>query len=136
MDLVHYYEIKAKWTNGKEGELSEPTLPTIHMATAPTFPGGVPNVWSPEHLFVASINGCLMTTFFAIAENSRLEFESYECRAQGKMENVEGRYMISEVVLKPLIKVKYEKDIKRARRIVTKAETMCLVSNSVKTRVS
>ncbi len=135
MDFVHFYDIKIKWTKGKEGELTEPTLPAIHTGTAPPFPGGVPDVWSPEHLFVASINACLMTTFFAIAENSKLEFESYECGATGKLEKVEGRYMISEVVLKPLIKVKFEKDIERARRIIIKSGNICLISNSVKTQV-
>lgn len=135
MDMRHYYEIKAKWTQGKEGELSEPTLPVIHTGTAPPFPGGVANVWAPEHLFVAAINGCLMTTFFAIAENSRLAFDFYECRARGKLEKVEGLYMISEVVLQPLIRVTFKKDIERAERIIQKSENICLVSNSVKTKI-
>ena len=135
MDFVHFYKIKIKWTKGNEGELSEAGLPVIHTATAPPFPGGVPDVWSPEHLFVASINGCVMTTFLAIAENSKLEFESYECSAEGKLEKVEGKYLISEVVLRPVIKVKFEKDLERARRIVIKSENTCLISNSVKTQI-
>ncbi len=136
MDIVHSYDIKVKWTQGKEGELSSPDLPPIHTATAPPFPGGLHNVWSPEHLFVASINGCLMTTFFAIAENSKLQFESYECSALGKLEKVEGMYLISEVVLRPTLQVKFAKDINRAERIIRKSEDMCLVSHSVKTRIS
>ncbi|MFP4531144.1 MAG: OsmC family protein [Desulfobacterales bacterium] len=135
MDMAHYYEVKAKWKQGKEGELTEPTLPTLHTGTAPPFPGAVANVWAPEHLFVAAINGCLMTTFFAIAENSRLAFDFYECRARGKLEKVEGLYMISEVVLQPLVKVTFEKDIDRAERIIQKSEHMCLISNSVKTKI-
>ena len=135
MDMVHYYEIKAKWKQGKEGELTEPTLPAIHTGTAPPFPGAVANAWAPEHLFVAAINGCLMTTFFAIAENSRLAFDFYECRARGKLEKVDGRYMISEVVLQPLIRVTFEKDIDRAERIIQKSENICLISNSVKTKI-
>jgi organic hydroperoxide reductase OsmC/OhrA len=70
MDIVHFYHIKIKWTKGKEGELSEPALPVIHTGIAPPFPGGVPDVWSPEQLFVASINSCLMTSFLTIAEKS------------------------------------------------------------------
>ena len=135
MDLVHFYNIKIKWTKGNEGDLSEPTLPVIHTAIAPPFPGGVPDVWSPEHLFVASINSCLMTSFLIIAGNSKLEFESYECTARGKLEKVEDKYMISEVVLKPVIKVKFEKDIERAHRMILKSENICLISNSVKTQI-
>jgi len=135
MDLPHFYETNVRWSRGKEGEISASALPPIHMGTALPFPGGRPDVWSPEHLFVAAINGCLMTTFFAIAENSSLAFESYECSASGKMEQVEGSYMITEVRLKPVIRITHEKDLKRARRIIDKSESLCLVSNSVKTRI-
>jgi organic hydroperoxide reductase OsmC/OhrA len=135
MDFVHFYEITIKWAKGREGDLSEPTLPIIHTATAPPFPGGVPDIWSPEHLFVASINACMMTTFLAIAENSKLAFESYECSARGKLEKVDKIYMISQVVLKPIVRVTFEKDIDRTRRILIKSERHCLISNSVKTKI-
>ena len=135
MDNVHFYETKVTWTEGRKGELSEPTMPTIEISTPPEFPKGVPNTWSPEHLFVASANICLMTTFLAIAENSKLEFKSFECDGTGKLEKVDGRFMISEIVLKPKVVVIEEKDIDRAKRIVEKAENHCLISNSMKTEI-
>ena len=107
----------------------------ITVATPPEFPGGVPNTWTPEHLFVASVNVCLMTTFLAIAENSKLEFVDYSSDAEGKLEKVDGVYMISEIILTPHISVKFEKDIERAQRIIEKAEYHCLISNSVKTNI-
>ncbi|MDZ7764233.1 MAG: OsmC family protein [Melioribacteraceae bacterium] len=135
MDNVHYYDTKVKWTEGRKGELIEPTMPTIEVATPPEFPKGVPNTWSPEHLYVASANICLMTTFLAIAENSKLDFKSFECDGKGKLEKVDGRFMISEIVLKPKVIVTEEKDIERAERILEKSEKHCLISNSIKTEV-
>ncbi|WKZ69418.1 MAG: OsmC family protein [Melioribacteraceae bacterium] len=135
MDNVHYYNTTVRWTEGRKGELIEPTMPTIEVATPPEFPKGVPNTWSPEHLYVASANICLMTTFLAIAENSKLDFKSFECDGVGKMEKVDGRFMISEIVLKPKVVVTEEKDIERAQRIVEKAENHCLISNSMKTNI-
>lgn len=135
MDNVHYYNTTVKWTEGRKGDLIEPTMPTIEVATPPEFPKGVPNTWSPEHLYVASANICLMTTFLAIAENSKLEFKSFECDGVGKLEKVDGRFMISEIVLKPKVIVTEEKDIERAERIIEKSEKHCLVSNSMKTEV-
>ncbi len=135
MDNVHYYNTKVKWTEGRKGELLEPTMPTIEVATPPEFPKGVPNTWSPEHLYVASANICLMTTFLAIAENSKLNFKSFECDGVGKLEKVDGRFMISEIVLKPKVIVTEEKDIERAERIIEKAENHCLISNSMKTEI-
>lgn len=135
MDNVHYYDTKVKWTEGRKGELIEPTMPTIEVATPPEFPKGVPNTWSPEHLYVASANICLMTTFLAIAENSKLDFKGFECDGKGKLEKVDGRFMISEIVLKPKVVVTEEKDIERAERILEKSEKHCLISNSIKTEI-
>lgn len=135
METVHYYDTFLKWDEGRRGTLSEPTMPDITVATPPEFPGGLPNTWSPEHLFTASLNICLMTTFLAIAENSKLVFTSYSCVGRGKLEKVDGKFMISEVELKPEITVEAEKDIERAGRIIEKAEMHCLISNSVKTKI-
>ncbi|KUG26012.1 osmc/ohr family protein [hydrocarbon metagenome] len=135
MDNVHYYNTTVKWTEGRKGELLETTMPTIEVATPPEFPKGVPNTWTPEHLYVASANICLMTTFLAIAENSKLNFKSFECDGVGKLEKVDGRFMISEIVLKPKVIVTEEKDIERAERIIEKAENHCLISNSMKTKI-
>jgi peroxiredoxin-like protein len=135
MDLVHYYETTIKWDEGRIGTLSSETLNSFKVATPPDFPKGVPNTWSPEHLYVASINTCLMTTFLAIAENSKLEFISFSSESKGKLEKVDGKFIISEIELIPEIKVKSERDKERAERIITKAEEHCLISNSVKTKV-
>ncbi len=135
METVHYYNTTVKWENGRLGELSEPTMPKIKVATPPEFPKGIPNTWSPEHLFVASANICLMTTFLAIAENSKLNFISYSCDGTGKLERVDGKFMISEIELKPRIIVREEKDIERAERIIEKSENACLISNSIKTKI-
>lgn len=135
MDLVHYYETTIKWDEGRIGTLSSETLNSFKVATPPDFPKGVPNTWSPEHLYVASINTCLMTTFLAIAENSKLEFISFSSESKGKLEKVDGKFIISEIELIPEIKVKSERDKERAERIIAKAEEHCLISNSVKTKV-
>ncbi|MBK8944716.1 MAG: OsmC family protein [Ignavibacteriae bacterium] len=135
MDNAHFYETTVTWTEGRKGILSEPTLHDIEVATPPQFTKGVPNVWSPEHLFVASVNVCLMTTFLAIAENSKLEFSSFTSKAKGKLEKVENGFMITEIELYPEVSVTAEKDLERAERIVHKAEQHCLISNSIKTKI-
>ena len=68
-------------------ELNKKNSVCIEVATPPEFPKGIAGIWSPEHLFVAAISGCLMTTFLAIAENSTLEFTSFSCQAKGKSGN-------------------------------------------------
>lgn len=135
MDNVHYYNINVKWDEGRIGTLSADSLHDVKVATPPEFPKGVPGIWSPEHLFVSSVAICLMTTFVAIAENSSLPFNSFSCKAEGKLEKVDGNFMISEIELKPEISIPEEKYLEKAGRIIEKSEKMCLISNSVKTKI-
>ncbi len=135
MENIHLYNTTVKWEEGRLGNLSAPDLTSFKVATPPEFDKGVPNTWSPEHLYVASVNSCLMTTFLAIADNSKLSFESFECEAVGKLERVEGKFMISEIELNPQVRIKDEKDRDKSLRIIDKAEKACLISRSVKTKI-
>lgn len=132
----HYYTVDVNWENGRQGMMSAHGLPqTIEVATPPQFPSGVPGIWSPEHLFTAAVSSCLMTTFLAIAENSKLEFISLKIGSMGKLENVEGKFMMTEVVLEPELVIVHEKDRERAERVLQKSEAACLISNSIKANV-
>ncbi len=135
MEEVHFYNTKVTWKEGRIGEISEPTLPTIQVATPPEFNKGVPNIWSPEHLFLASANVCLMTTFLAIAENSKLDFLAYSADSTAKLEKVDGKFMISEITLRPEITLKNEADKEKALRLIHKSEANCLISNSMKSKI-
>jgi len=136
MDNAHYYEVQLNWIADRKGLVSSPVLQSnIEVATPPEFPKGIPGIWSPEHLLVAAVNSCLMTTFLAIAENSKLDFISFDCNANGKLEKVDGKYMISEIVLSPVLIIKSNADQERAMRILEKSEAACLISNSVKSKI-
>ena len=108
----------------------------IEVATPPQFPKGMPGIWSPEHLFTASVSSCFMTTFLAIAENSRLEFEAFSCKATGILENIDGKFLMSEVVLEPTVTIINKEDQARAERVFQRTEANCLISNSIKSKVS
>ena len=85
---------------------------------------------------MASVVSCFMTTFLAIAQNSKLDVVSFCASAQGKLEKVEGAgYQITEIILKPRVVVRDSRDLERAARILEKAEKNCFVSNSIKTAV-
>ena len=135
MSDIHFYETKVSWHEGRIGSITADGMPQVQVATPPEFPKGVPNIWSPEHLFVAAANICLMTTFLAIAENSKLEFKSFSSSAKGKLEKVDGKFMISEIELMPEIIINDEKDLEKATRIIQKAEAACLISNSMKSKI-
>jgi peroxiredoxin-like protein len=133
----HSYTVNLKWVSDRKGEISSPQLSqTIEVATPPEFPKGMESIWSPEHLLTAAVNSCYMTTFLSIAENSKLEFISFDCSATGKLELVEGKLLMTEIALKPVLLLSNESDKDRAERILQKSEAACLISNSIKSKVT
>lgn len=77
-----------------------------------------------------------MTTFLAIAENSNLEFVAFSCAAKGKLEQVDGKMMMTEVLLEPVVTIVNEKDTEKAKRVIDKSEKSCLISNSIRSTVT
>lgn len=136
MESEHFYEVSVNWKADRKGTLSSPVLETaIEVATPPQFPKGIEGIWSPEHLFVAAVNSCLMTTFLSFAENSNLHFETFSSKAIGKLEMVEGKYMISEIKLIPIITIAEKGSEEKTKRILKKLESNCLISNSVRSKI-
>ncbi|HAK12464.1 MAG TPA: osmotically inducible protein OsmC [Chitinophagaceae bacterium] len=136
MEPVHFYDTTIEWQDSRRGALSSSVLESnIEVVTPPEFAGGIPGKWSPEHLLVAAVNSCLMTTFLAIAENSKLEFIAFKSYANGKLEKVDGKFMISEITLSPTLVLPEGANMERAERILQKSEAACLISNSVKATI-
>lgn len=137
---AHYYNVDINWNQERKGVMCSPELnrdanSCIEVATPPEFPKGIAGIWSPEHLFTAAVSSCLMTTFLAIAENSKLEFQNFTCKSKGKLEQVEGKFLMTEIILEPTVTIADEKDRERAERVLQKSEIACLISNSVKSKI-
>jgi len=132
----HAYNISLTWAEGRKGLINSPELPdTLEVATPPEFENGVPGIWSPEHLFTAAVSSCFMTTFLAIADYSKLKYLSFECDAVGVLGKPDGKYAMTEIILKPRVELANEMDREKANKIILKAEAACLITRSIKTPV-
>ncbi len=136
---AHYYQVDITWSKDRKGVMSSPEVTggtlkngCIEVATPPEFPKGIAGLWSPEHLYTGAVASCLMTTFLAIAGNSKLEFTSFACTAKGKLEQVEGKFLMTEVMLEPTLTIVHEEEREKALRVLEKSEKACLISNSIK----
>ena len=129
------YKTYIKWEKEKRGILSSSNKPDIEVATPPEFRGHS-GVWTPEELFVASVNTCIMTTFLYYAEKERLKFLSYESSAEGILEKVEREFIFSEIVVTPKILVSSKNEVERVKDLINLSEKNCLISNSLKSKVS
>jgi organic hydroperoxide reductase OsmC/OhrA len=132
---VFYYETDVEWKKEKEGQITGRRLPVVPVGAPPEFRGREGN-WSPEHLFVASLNTCYMLTFLAVAENSKVPLVNFASTAKGKLEKVPGSsYQITEMVIKPRVVIASANDLERVPRILEKAKENCFVSNSIKSTI-
>ncbi len=136
MSDSHTYTTHVEWTKQKRAALSSPTLPTIEVATPPNFPGGHEDIWSPEHLYTAAAEACLMTTFLSMAERAELPFKSYKSEAVGTLEKVEKGFQMTKIHIKPTVVVSDQALQEKTLKLLEKAEKYCLISNSMKTVVT
>ncbi|CUS35079.1 OsmC family protein [Candidatus Nitrospira nitrificans] len=132
---VYLYQTSVKWTEQRKGVIACEGKPDVQVATPPEFKGHE-GIWSPEDLFVASANICLMTTFLAVAERAGLAFSTYESAAEGRLELVEGKFQFTTIAIRPIITLKSGDDADKAKELIEKAERNCLISNSMKAHVT
>lgn len=133
----HQYEVQIVGSGPKSGkvEASQDGLPTLEFASPPEF-GGPKGVWSPEHLYVAAISTCLMTTFHAIADISNVEVVEYTDSASGLLERGDDRlYSMPQITLRPRIVIKDESKVDKTLRLIEKAEQVCLINRSINSDV-
>ncbi|MGE0468914.1 MAG: OsmC family protein [Nitrospira sp.] len=131
---TYMYQTTVKRTEQRKGVMSCVGKPEVQVATPPEFKGHE-GIWSPEDLFVASANVCLMTTFLAMAERAGLAFSSYESTAEGRLELVEGKFQFTTITIRPSIMLKAGGDVVQAKELIEKAERNCLISNSMKATI-
>ena len=132
---VFVYKNSIRWEGERKGIVSSDNKPSFKVATPPEFKGH-PGIWSPEDLFVASVNVCIMTTFLHYAERNKLEFLSYKSDAEGVLEIIDNSFMFSEIKIRPLLAVKKDSDINKVKDLIELSEKNCLISNSIKSKVS
>jgi len=82
-------------------------------------------------MLVAALNACMMLTFVSFAQSKRLAFVAYESTAEGLLENVDGKYRIVEVSVRPTLVLRTEADIATARTIMAEVKENCFISNSI-----
>ena len=132
--LPHRYQ--ARIVGGPQGHatLSSDGVPDL-PADAPLDFDGPGDAWSPEQLLLGAIEACFLLTFRALARASNIEFVSLAVGAEGVVDREEGFTRFTEIVLRPRVTVPAGVDQTRVRRILERAERMCLVSASLRTPI-
>lgn len=133
--VKHNYQTSLRWTDEKKGILSCDGKPDINVACPPEF-GGHPGIWSPEDIFLASVEICTMTTFLWYVNKENLSIKSYDSEANGTVEMSGGVFQFSSITIKVRIGISSEDDRSRVEKMMKKVERACLITNSIRTDVN
>ena len=77
----------------------------------------------------------MMLRFLSLAQARGLIPRGYESEAEGSLENVEGKYRITEVTIRPRIIVTDETELELTREVIESVEANCFISNSVNSKI-
>ena len=129
----HHYSVAARAAAQGDVMLTGDRLPDIPSAP-PTEFGGPGDRWSPETLFVAAVADCFVLTFRGIAGLSRFSWVSLACDVAGTVNRVDRVTQFAALEIRARLRVPAGANEEQARRLLTKAEETCLVTNSLKVR--
>ncbi|MFB6209744.1 MAG: OsmC family protein [Candidatus Nanohaloarchaea archaeon] len=96
--------------------------------------GGEETAASPEQIFVAALENCVVATFKTIAERKQLKFDSIESESNAVLDRAEdSRPMIEEAQI--VVKVSGVENEDKADQVRQAAIKNCFIHRSVKTDI-
>jgi organic hydroperoxide reductase OsmC/OhrA len=131
----HAYRVTSTAAPDGDIVLDSPGVPSLRTVTPPEFdgPGGL---WSPETLLVASVIDCFLLTFRGIAKASKMPWTSVTAECTGTLERPERVSQFTSFAIRARIVLPEGVSEDQARRIATRAEETCLVTQSLKGRTT
>jgi organic hydroperoxide reductase OsmC/OhrA len=124
------FRTAAAWTEARSGILTSDGKTPIRVSSPPEFKGEE-GLWSPEEMFVASVEACHMATFLSFAAKGGLQVLAYKSHSNGVLEFVDGDYRFTRVVVFPTITVARGAVEAEVLFLLREAQKHCLVANSI-----
>jgi peroxiredoxin-like protein len=126
----HHYTVNASIRPDGDVPLSTEGVRIIESSAPKEF-DGPGNQWSPEGLLTAAVADCFVLGFRAIAAASKYSWQRLEARTQGTLDRVDGKMRFTRFDTHAILHVAGGADVERAKKLLEKAETSCLVANSL-----
>lgn len=124
------YSTGLEWKGGKTGYLSSEGRPPVQVSSPPEFKGNTGN-WTPEDLFVGTVEMCQMLTFLALVQKRQFPLVSYKSTSKGTLEFVDGSYRFTRVVVTPTVVIEEPATEAETLTLLYEAHKRCLIANSI-----
>jgi len=126
----HTYAVAT--TAGPTGEvvLRSPGLEPFPTAAPAEF-DGPGDRWSPETMIVGTVANCFVLTFRAIAKASQFHWARLDVDVKGTLERIDRVTRFTAFTIRATLEIPVEASEEQATRLLTKAESTCLITRSL-----
>ena len=135
--MAHHYPLQLNWTGNtldgtynRNATVSNPGKPALSVSSAPEYAGD-PSCWNPEDLLGSALATCHMLTFLSLCAKTKVEVLAYEDHAEAVLDTVDKVTRITQVHLRPVIRVARGTSMAKVVELFGKAHKYCFVANSV-----
>ena len=135
--MAHTYPLSLTWTgNTLDGTYNRNATVTtagkhpLSVSSAPEYAGDASR-WNPEDLLGSALATCHMLTFLALCAKAKVEVRGYEDHAEAVLDTVDKVTRITQVHLRPVIRVPRGTSMTKVVELFEKAHKYCFVANSV-----
>ena len=101
------------------------------LASAPVQFGGPEGHWTPEDFFSASISSCFILTFKNYSRVKKINWKSLSVEVDALLDKTADGLKFTKVIIRPKLEVCNDSDVDVCLKALHKAETLCLVTNSM-----
>jgi peroxiredoxin-like protein len=128
------YRTSAEWLGKRNVRFSAPTKSSILVSNPPEFRGDE-GFLTPEELFIGAVETCLLISFAALVEKHKLPVEAYYSEAEGILEDDDGHYRFTRVIIRPTIVVTDASCGEKVCDMIHRAHQDCLIGNSQRAEI-
>jgi len=135
--MAHHYPLQLHWTgNTLDGSYNRNATVTsagkhaLAVSSAPEYAGDATR-WNPEDLLGTALATCHMLTFLALCAKAKVEVLGYEDHAEAILDTVDKVTRVTQVHLRPVIRVTRGTSMAKVVELFEKAHKYCFVANSV-----
>lgn len=135
---AHSFHLHAKWPEGRNGT---GTIEAGKLRTAVSIPPEMdgPGIGTnPDELLLGAAATCYIITLAAMLERSGIERVELHMDSEAIVDVTKGVFTYQKIIHRPtliLTPATSEREINKAKRLVEKAETTCMISRALKGNV-
>ena len=135
--MAHHYPLTLTWTGNtldsaynRNASVTTPGKPPLAVSSAPEYAGDAA-CWNPEDLLGTALSTCHMLSFLALCSKAKVEILGYEDHAEAILDTVDKVARVTQVFLRPVIRVASGTSMAKVVELFEKAHKYCFVANSV-----